>query len=208
MMGRTHSVTGVVVGLGYGSLVGAPLLVLPLIVLAALVGVMVPDFDHPRSTISRSIPVVTDIISWVLRHLSRMVYAVTKGSRDEDWSGSHRHLTHTCVFAFGVSVGLCLLLTQWFDYETSLMISTAFGLGCITHDIGDSLTLMGCPFLWPLPIAGETWYEINLLPARFRFKTGGTAERFVVFPLMAILAVLLVPGVWSVVSIFLEELVL
>lgn len=75
-------------------------------------------------------------------------------------------------------------------------LGIAAGTGCVVHCLGDALTLSGCPFLFPLPIAGETWYEIR--PPRFlRFRTGGAVELRIVFPLFVLLAILLLPGAWS-----------
>ncbi|MFE2751585.1 metal-dependent hydrolase [Actinosynnema sp. NPDC059335] len=75
-------------------------------------------------------------------------------------------------------------------------LGVAVGVGCFVHCLGDALTLSGCPFLWPLMIRGETWFEIRP-PRGWRFRTGGLVEQVVVFPLFTALGVLLVPGVWS-----------
>jgi hypothetical protein len=58
------------------------------------------------------------------------------------------------------------------------------------------LTEAGCPFLFPIPIAGETWYEIRP-PRVLRFRTGKKVEKRLIFPVFALLGVLLVPGVWE-----------
>lgn len=73
-------------------------------------------------------------------------------------------------------------------------VGVAMALGCFVHCLGDSLTLSGCPWLWPLPIAGETWYELRP-PRLLRFRTGGGVEQ-VVFGLTVVAGVLLLPGVW------------
>jgi len=70
------------------------------------------------------------------------------------------------------------------------VLGIAVAVGCVTHCLGDALTLSGCPFLWPLPIAGETWYELRP-PRLLRFRTGGNVEKFVVFPAFSALALLL-----------------
>lgn len=74
-------------------------------------------------------------------------------------------------------------------------LGVAVAVGCITHDLGDACTLSGCPFLAPIPIAGETWYEIKL-PRLLRFRTGGAVELRIVFPAFVVVAILLSPGVW------------
>src|SRR5690606_7290155 len=73
-------------------------------------------------------------------------------------------------------------------------LGLAVTLGCIVHCLGDALTESGCPFLWPIPIAGETWYELGP-PKPLRFKTGKTVEQLLVFPTFALLAIWLTPGV-------------
>jgi membrane-bound metal-dependent hydrolase YbcI (DUF457 family) len=70
----------------------------------------------------------------------------------------------------------------------------AVALGCITHDLGDALTLSGCPFLWPIPIRGETWWEIRP-PEALRFRTGGWFENAVVMPATMVGCLLLCPAV-------------
>lgn len=74
---------------------------------------------------------------------------------------------------------------------TGPVLGIAVALGCVTHCLGDAATLSGCPFLWPLPIAGETWFEIRP-PRALRFRTGGTFEKHGVFPAFVVIAALLV----------------
>ncbi len=75
-------------------------------------------------------------------------------------------------------------------------LGIAVAAGCLTHCLGDALTESGCPFLFPIPIAGETWYELGP-PKALRFKTGKKVEKRLVFPVFVVLGVLLVPGVWD-----------
>lgn len=74
-------------------------------------------------------------------------------------------------------------------------IGIAVGLGMFVHCLGDSVTRAGCPWLWPIRIAGETWYELRP-PRLLRFRTGGPFEQSVVVPGLGAAAVLLLPGVW------------
>ncbi|MFJ5984292.1 metal-dependent hydrolase [Lentzea sp. NPDC092896] len=76
---------------------------------------------------------------------------------------------------------------------TGPLLGIAIALGCVTHCLGDAATLSGCPFLWPLPIAGETWFEIRP-PRMLRFRTGGVVEKAAVFPAFVLIAALLVLG--------------
>jgi len=75
-------------------------------------------------------------------------------------------------------------------------LGIAVAAGCVTHCLGDALTESGCPFLFPIPIAGETWYEIRP-PRPLRFRTGKKVETRLIFPVFVLAGVLLVPGVWT-----------
>jgi hypothetical protein len=57
----------------------------------------------------------------------------------------------------------------------------------------------------PLPIAGETWYEIRL-PKFMRFRTGKKVENRLIFPVFVVLGVLLIPGVWGFTTATAERL--
>lgn len=96
----------------------------------------------------------------------------------------------TCVAAWWGSVDGELLGTF---AGTGPVLGIAVTLGCVTHCLGDAVTLSGCPFLWPLPIAGETWYEIRP-PRALRFRTGGVIEKTAVFPAFVVIAALLSLG--------------
>lgn len=51
------------------------------------------------------------------------------------------------------------------------LLGVAVALGSFTHCLGDSCTLDGCPWLWPIPINGQVWYPIGT-PEFLRFRTG------------------------------------
>jgi len=96
------------------------------------------------------------------------------------------------------AAGLAGLMVNGGGLETldgvQVWLGIAVALGCVVHDLGDAVTESGCPFLFPLLIAGETWYEIRP-PRWLRFRTGKTFESRIVFPVFVVLAVVLVPGV-------------
>jgi membrane-bound metal-dependent hydrolase YbcI (DUF457 family) len=238
MMGRTHGISGWCAGLAVAPALG--LATLPSILFATTVAgfALLPDLDCGSATASRILGPITGAMSWALRGASRALYAVTKGPRDEDWSGEHRHLSHTVVFALAAG-GLTALGTHLAGRWVVLAV-LAFGIllahaalggwialaagggaaaiaitsggtvldsvapwlwiavtvGCVVHCLGDALTLSGCPFLFPIPIAGETWAELGP-PYFMRFRTGGAVESRVIFPVFAALGVLLLPGVWD-----------
>jgi membrane-bound metal-dependent hydrolase YbcI (DUF457 family) len=196
-MGRSHLIAGVIVGelvaraAGVHTVDGQALLAG-----VGAVGGLLPDIDCGSSTITRMLGPVGWVLSHALRAFSHALYAMTKGPRDERCEGEHRHASHTVLFA--VLVGL-LAVAACSVWPASLPVSPSligFGLaaGCVSHCLTDAMTVAGCPFLFPLPIAGETWYEIRLL-GPFSFHTGSTVERCFWRPVFIVAAVLLVPGV-------------
>jgi hypothetical protein len=254
-MGRSHAMSGVLVGLLAGEAIGLNTLpqLLPFAVTVTVSGyALVPDLDHPTATASKILGPLTGAVSYCLRKSSAGLYAVTKGPRDEKVSGQHRHLSHTVLFALALGA-LAAGVTAWagawgvagflvfglllaadrigkfallgagagvFTWLTAAIgtgpanLSSAFvesftastgwlgiavAAGCITHCLGDALTESGCPFLFPIPIAGETWSEIRP-PRWLRFHTDGKAERRLVFPALVLGCVLAFPGVtpWAV----------
>jgi membrane-bound metal-dependent hydrolase YbcI (DUF457 family) len=224
---------------------------------------LLPDLDHPCASASRLLGPITEIVSSAVRAFSGLLYAITKGPRDEDSTGRHRHATHTLVAAVLLGIlaasagasggrwavlavaltGLVLAADVLGDWVLALgigaaawpildavlprsaadalpgttaadalqvgltgigsWIGAAVALGMFVHCLGDSLTRSGCPWLWPLPIRGETWFEVRL-PRAFRFRTGGWAERVVIAPLLVVGGVLLLPGAVPVLQVFLS----
>lgn len=245
-MGRSHVLSGWCAGLAVAPLVGLGSAAEVLPFAAATAGyALLPDLDHPGARASRLLGPVTWLLSRAVRAGSAVLYAATKGPRDEDCSGSHRHASHTlaaalllgglagCAGSWGgrwavlavAVLGLVLAADVLGDWvlavvaaaavwwvtdrwlpgtsgaaalqagldEVGRWIGVAVALGMFVHCLGDSLTRAGCPWLWPIPIRGETWYELRP-PRALRFRTGGQAERFLVAPALLVAAVLLVPG--------------
>lgn len=62
-------------------------------------------------------------------------------------------------------------------------------LGALVHDIGDALTVSGCPILWPIPIAGKRWYPVGP-PRSLRFRAGSWVELKVLMPVFMLLGAL------------------
>jgi len=242
MMGRTHALTGWCAGLAIAPLVGAGTVEQAVLFAVTTAGfALLPDLDHPHARASKLLGPFSRVLSWLLRRTSAALYALTKGPRDEKRTGTHRHLSHTVLFAVGLgalasagtaaggpyAVGavavLGLLLAEdalgdwlllvsaggvtWWLYQAgpnptaqledlSGWLGVAVAAGCVTHCLGDAITESGCPFLFPIPIAGETWYELRP-PKALRIRTGKKVERLLIFPVFAVLAVLLVPGAWQ-----------
>ncbi len=245
-MGRSHALSGWCAGLAVAPMVGLTSVAEVVPFAAATAGyALLPDLDHPGASASRLLGPVTAFVSSVVRAFSSLLYSLTKGPRDEDSTGQHRHASHTLAAAvllgFATStagaaggwravlavalLGLVLAAGALGDWvllvvlgagawtiagtwlpgtsavealhtglgEIGSWIGVAVGVGMFVHCLGDSLTRSGCPWLWPLPIRGETWYEIRL-PRHLRFRTGGWVENLLIAPALIIAGVLLLPG--------------
>lgn len=196
MMGRSHLVAGVIVGELVARAAGVAT-VDGQVMLAGLgaVGGLLPDIDCGSSTITRMLGPAGWLLSHAMRGFSHVLYRMTKGPRDEPGAGEHRHASHTLIFA--VLVGAVLAAVCW-PWAGSLPVSpwlagVALASGCTSHCVTDAFTVAGCPFLFPLPIAGETWWEVRLL-GPLSFHTGSAVERLFWRPLFVVAAVALIPG--------------
>ncbi|MFI1970882.1 hypothetical protein BLA24_07245 [Streptomyces cinnamoneus] len=59
-------------------------------------------------------------------------------------------------------------------------------LGALVHDVGDALTVSGCPILWPIPIGRKRWYPLGP-PKAMRFRAGSWVEVKVLMPVFMLL---------------------
>jgi membrane-bound metal-dependent hydrolase YbcI (DUF457 family) len=168
---------------------------------------VLPDVDHPDSTLAHCFGFLTKSVAWLIGKIS----------------GGHRHLTHAILgvagFEFlawlaakfrheiGGKVGLVILLSliiasglYAFGVRGHLAdlvaigaaiglvvtgtglphLATAVGVGCATHVVGDMLTDEGCPLFYPF---SEQHYR--LLPRPLAFTTGTRPELWVLDPVLA-----------------------
>jgi membrane-bound metal-dependent hydrolase YbcI (DUF457 family) len=203
MMGRTHALTGTLGAVAVG--VHAHLSIPEALAAVAITtgAALLPDIDHPRSTVSNAFGPITHAFSWFMRKIS----------------GGHRWGTHS---AFGIAVlggvahagtmyrntalgqlALCvpmilalaggirlLRIPGWIDDLAPIpivvgivcltdvplgIVAPSLMLGCAIHVVGDWLTRTGVPVLWPL---STRRFKANL------FSTNGLVERFMVTPLV------------------------
>jgi membrane-bound metal-dependent hydrolase YbcI (DUF457 family) len=213
MMGKTHALTGLA-----GGMLGAYLAHVGIgegiagVALCAGAAIL-PDIDHPRSTVSNVYGPLTRGFCWIMTKLT----------------GGHRRGTHSLpgIFALGVvaqggvtyretipgMVALSLIMilclaggirllkiSGWIDDVLPIpvvigvvcfttvpltWVPIAVMLGCVIHVAGDMVTKTGCPLLWPF---SQTNTKLGL------FKTNGITERYVVTPLT--IAVIIGMFVW------------
>nr|WP_133740190.1 metal-dependent hydrolase [Actinorugispora endophytica] len=129
-MGFSHAATGVLAGIAVTAplhvAVGGPQGPVGLAAWAVLGAgaALVPDLDHPSSTVTRSQGFVTGLLSRGARSLSLAVYDFTRTPAD-DSGGGHRHLLHTPAFAVAVGAltGLACQLSWWATTATVWFLS-------------------------------------------------------------------------------------
>ena len=204
-LGHTHALSGAVTG----SAASIYVLHLPLPQAALMAGLtagaaVLPDIDHPSSTLARSFGFLTRAFAWSVGRIS----------------GGHRHGTHSLIgvavftalawlavacrhdTAGRVALGAFLTLIlaaalialrlggHWSDAlaiggavamvsaGTGLsLVALATGLGCATHIAGDMLTDSGCPLALPF-----SRRRLKLLPEPFAFTTATRPELLIVTP--------------------------
>lgn len=72
------------------------------------------------------------------------------------------------------------------DQHQYLWLGLPVVLGALVHDIGDALTVSGCPILWPIPLGRKRWYPIGP-PKVMRFRAGSWVELKVLMPAFILL---------------------
>ncbi|SFD63076.1 LexA-binding, inner membrane-associated putative hydrolase [Actinopolyspora alba] len=108
---------------------------------------LLPDIDHPSSTVARTFGAVSRGVSSAMSGLSGFLYRLTRTQHDSDRAGTHRGFTHTVVFAIlagltttaivqssnGTAVGIVMfvfagltvrgLLNNWSPQSDALLIA-------------------------------------------------------------------------------------
>ncbi|MCP2261540.1 LexA-binding, inner membrane-associated putative hydrolase [Streptoalloteichus tenebrarius] len=103
--GPTHAISGLaawagVTALASGHAIGE-LTPQAWVVGAALASgaALLPDIDHPSSTVARTFGPFSQAVSGVINTVSGWTYRATKTRKDPKRDGGHRGLTHTVLFA-------------------------------------------------------------------------------------------------------------
>lgn len=82
-------------------------------------------------------------------------------------------------------------------------LGIAVTFGWFMHILGDLITKLGVPLLWPIKIRGRRWWNVAL-PSLLRIRAGGTFEKAVLLPLLTLitigLSIYLFPGVKESIS--------
>jgi membrane-bound metal-dependent hydrolase YbcI (DUF457 family) len=92
----------------------------------------------------------------------------------------------TTAVALAASYGMYRLLPPDRSYW---IMGLAMGIGCFIHILGDMITKMGSPLLFPIPIKGRRWNDIGL-PKDIALRAGGKGENKILLPILTGVVVL------------------
>lgn len=101
------------------------------------------------------------------------------------------------LVAASILTGLAVWLVP--SSEITWWFGGAVALGCLVHALGDAVTDMGVPLLWPLPIGGRRWRPVGP-PRILRFKASGPGDKAVMILCVAaslVLGFALLPWGWQ-----------
>jgi inner membrane protein len=127
-MGRSHILTGVISGAAVANAADLDPAKSVAFVAITAVCALLPDLDHPGSTLSRKLWIPGRAFASIIEHVF-----------------GHRQITHSVL-----GVGL-LMAGLAFAPHLPAHCYWAVILGCATHIVGDMLTVSGVPLLWPVP---------------------------------------------------------
>lgn len=74
--------------------------------------------------------------------------------------------------------------------ETYAWLGFAVGFGWFMHLLGDMITKMGVPLLFPIKFRGKRWWDVTL-PTALRIKAGGDFEKYFLMPYLTLATTLL-----------------
>lgn len=75
------------------------------------------------------------------------------------------------------------------ENENYWWLGIAATAGILIHMLGDMITKMGIPMVWPLRIRGKRWYDVSL-PSFMRITAGGAFETVFLFPLFSLVTII------------------
>jgi membrane-bound metal-dependent hydrolase YbcI (DUF457 family) len=127
------------------------------------------------------------LIMWTCLHLSLF-------GLFEKWTQEQRK-NFSLVGVMVISAALTLVTASALPPDAAggkfWWLGLAVGGGAVVHCLGDALTRAGVPFVWPIPIGGRCWGEIQL-PPFLAFRAGGRFEYAVLLPVLTLLTLWLV----------------
>jgi membrane-bound metal-dependent hydrolase YbcI (DUF457 family) len=131
MMGHSHAMSGVAVACYLVPLSPAPWPVELLAVALFGGGALLPDIDHPGSSVARSLGIVTNTIARLVDRLALTIYHATRTPLDPaERRGGHRLITHTYV---GSAVFGLLVMVACLASRVSGAVVVALVVGLLGH---------------------------------------------------------------------------
>lgn len=93
------------------------------------------------------------------------------------------------VFSAGITIAIAFAM-QSADISTDnyAWLGLAVGFGWFIHLMGDFITKMGVPLLFPIPWRGRMWWNFAT-PSFMRITAGGTVENMLLMPAFTILTI-------------------
>jgi inner membrane protein len=95
--------------------------------MAAAIGGLLPDLDHPNSILGRKLPFISQPLAAMF---------------------GHRGMTHS-LLAMVLMVGILLFVTTLYPLAGLAGIIAPLAVGYLSHLLGDSMTPSGIPLFWP-----------------------------------------------------------
>jgi len=127
MLYRSHALIGTSAGLSTALFLHSSLTETIACTAVGYLGCLLPDIDHTKSFVSKRVPILPKIISFVF---------------------SHRGFTHSALLFFI----MYFLLLQYGGGSVSPVVQYAFLAGFTSHVLADCCTVGGVRVLWPTPI--------------------------------------------------------
>ena len=94
------------------------------------------------------------------------------------------------VFSAGITIAIAIALASSGKTATDTYswLGLAVGFGWFVHLMGDWITKMGVPLLFPIPWKGRLWWNFAT-PPFMRITAGGGVENYLLMPLFTILTI-------------------
>lgn len=205
MMGKSHALTGVLAGVIAAQVFESTWGAIAAGAVVVLGASLVPDLDCGSSTIANTLGPLTRGLSWVVRKSTgghrtathsivgaaslATVVQVALDHRGDTWAtvvlavvlflciaGPLRLMKIRGWLDDVIPIPLAIIAAMWDAVPLELMPTCLF-VGVMVHILGDMITKMGCPILWPLSSD-----KVSLAA----LKAGGPTEVYLLRPAFVI----------------------
>ncbi|NLK44117.1 MAG: metal-dependent hydrolase [Tissierellia bacterium] len=168
MTGKTHMAIGIVAGLTASA--DQPLENQLVLVMASVLGSLLPDLDHPKAKLNQKLLIFKNKFYRVLFYLSFAAgFTYLFFLTDNKIFGllgllsffigisSHRSFTHSIIGFFVISYTVNLITTKYMLPS----VYSGFVIGYVLHIIADFFTMKGIQLFYPLKISVSSPIIIN-----------------------------------------------